>query len=368
MLSPLENDVINLIRENPYATQKEMADKLSIPRSTLAGLISSLVQRKVILGKAYMLNENPYVLCIGGMNVDRKYRLKSILQSGTSNPVESSISVGGVARNVAENLGRMGLEVRMLSLAGQDQDFQIIKQASQDYVNLQSVQQIKDYATSTYTAILDRQGDMQVAYADMNICEKMTKEWLESNQGLILQAKMVVMDLNLPLEATTWLINFCHRHEISLTVIPVSQPKMAHLPRSLHGVDWLIVNRGESLTYLGQEDQAEIDTMDLAKAWLDRGVNHVVITQGSEGFVYANRSSHIYYPIIKVDHLTDATGAGDAFSSGVIFGNYQEYAVDKALQLGLVNATMTIQSPLTVRSELNGQQLLDEWKSYFKTK
>lgn len=365
MLTPQESQVLEIIRANPYASQQEMADQLGMPRSTLAGIISGLVQQNLILGRAYILNDHPYIVCIGGMNVDRKYHLKGVLHVGTSNPVTSNLSVGGVARNIAENLGRLGLDVRMLSLAGQDQDFQIIRQETQDFVNLQSVTLMRDQSTSTYTAILDAEGDMQIAYADMDICEHMTQAWLEANQGQLLKAKFIVCDLNLPLEATKWLIEFCDRHQLPLAVIPVSQPKMAHLPADLHGVEWLVVNRGESYAYFDLDFDQNFGLEQLAQAWLDKGVKNIIITNGSQSFVYGNQDQIETYPVIQADKVVDATGAGDAFSAGIIYGAVQGFQHEKSLQLGLVNAYKTIQSPQTVRLDLTAKRLLQEWQQKF---
>ena len=58
--------------------------------------------------------KDSYVLCIGGMNVDKKVQLLENLVLETSNPVVSSLSAGGVSRNIAENLGRLGVPVKML--------------------------------------------------------------------------------------------------------------------------------------------------------------------------------------------------------------------------------------------------------------
>ena len=62
----------------------------------------------------------PSVLCIGGANLDRKLRLSETLRMGTSNPVSSEVSPGGVARNVAENLALLGCKVRLLSTFSDD--------------------------------------------------------------------------------------------------------------------------------------------------------------------------------------------------------------------------------------------------------
>ena len=74
-------------------------------------IISGLIKKKYILGKAYIVNEEDSIICIGAANVDRKFYCDTDLQSMTSNPVKSTKSIGGVARNIAENLGDL---VKML--------------------------------------------------------------------------------------------------------------------------------------------------------------------------------------------------------------------------------------------------------------
>jgi pseudouridine kinase len=62
------------------------------------------------------------VVCVGGATVDRIYRAQALLRLGTSNPVTSVRSFGGVARNVAESLGRLGTEVALVSAVGDDEN------------------------------------------------------------------------------------------------------------------------------------------------------------------------------------------------------------------------------------------------------
>ena len=61
------------------------------------------------------------VLVIGGAAVDIVGRLKSELQTDTSNPAQIRYSFGGVARNVAENLARLGQPVRLITVVGEDE-------------------------------------------------------------------------------------------------------------------------------------------------------------------------------------------------------------------------------------------------------
>ena len=60
------------------------------------------------------------IACIGGAHIDRHAVLKGRVIAGTSNPGSITTSFGGVARNVAENLARLGCNVSMVSRVGDD--------------------------------------------------------------------------------------------------------------------------------------------------------------------------------------------------------------------------------------------------------
>ena len=134
-----QQSVLNLIRQNPFLSQQEMADQLGMSRPALANIVSTLMKDGQIEGLAYILPPENEIIAVGGANVDRKYTVVGDVRQGTSNPATVTWSVGGVARNVAENLGRLGHEVRLLTVAGNDADWQLIEQASTPYMNTQWV-------------------------------------------------------------------------------------------------------------------------------------------------------------------------------------------------------------------------------------
>ncbi len=61
-------------------------------------------------------------LCIGEANVDLDFRLDAVPVAGTSNVATATTSLGGVARNVAETLARLGRRVGLVSAVGADPD------------------------------------------------------------------------------------------------------------------------------------------------------------------------------------------------------------------------------------------------------
>ncbi|QUW21461.1 carbohydrate kinase family protein [Sporosarcina sp. Marseille-Q4063] len=299
---------------------------------------------------------NP-IICIGGANVDRKLYAKHEIANGTSNPVKSSRTIGGVARNIAENLGRLGEEVAFISVRGSDSEWREIYDASSPYMNLEHVAEIKNSSTGSYTAVLDRNGDLSIALADMDIFEEITPALLEINSGLLKTAKCIVVDLNCPGETITYLCSFASDNDIPLIIIPVSSPKMERLPKDLSAVSWLIVNKDETETFLDISLDDDKDWEDSVEKWLALGVKNVIVTNGSKGVIAGSQDNGIrYYPAIETPIVVDVTGAGDSFCSGVIYSWLQNKELDYIIQSGLVNSHKTILSEHTVRQELSQKQ------------
>ena len=61
-----------------------------------------------------------HVALLGGINMDVSVHAHSALRNGDSNAGRVQCSPGGVARNVAENLLRLGLDARLLGVLGDD--------------------------------------------------------------------------------------------------------------------------------------------------------------------------------------------------------------------------------------------------------
>lgn len=362
-----EIKVLGIIEENPFVSQKSIADELDLTRSTVATVISSLTQKKQLLGRAYVVNRSSGIYCIGAMNVDRKFNLLDEMVVQTSNPATSSVNVGGVGRNIAENLGRLQLDVSLISLGGHDQDFHFIKRETEPFVNMQHATRKNGFATGTYNAIIDPEGEMQMAIADMQIYDEMNVEWMSTYQNVLQGARLIVLDLNLPRATVEYILTIARQFEIEVFVIPVSGPKMNRLPQDLRGITWLIVNEDESETYFDVAVNDEVDFEQLVDRWLEAGVEHVVITRGSKGSIYGDQSGKRQsFSPPKAEQVIDVTGAGDAYASGIIYGYLNDFTPEESIYFGMSNSYHTIQSPNTVREDLTHNHLINQTNELFK--
>lgn len=357
-LTEKEQLILDLIRKNPYVSQQELAQNLELSRPSIANMISGLIKKGLILGRAYILSESQYVICIGGANIDRKFHINGQAQLGTSNPSFVTQNAGGVARNIAENLGRFGVEVSLITASGADKDWTIIEDSSAPYMNLETVSHFPEKATGSYTAVLDSNGELVIALADMDVYETLTPDLLRKHEGFIKQAKCIIVDLNCPKETVQYLCQFAKSHGLPIVLIPVSSPKMARLPDELDHVTWLITNRDESEAYFQNEIKNKADWKNTVEKWLSLGISNVVITNGKEGSMIGNKEDGIFHvPPIETKEIVDVTGAGDAFSSAVIFTWLEGKSLIEIAQAGNMNAAKTLQSPYTVRQDLSADQL-----------
>lgn len=359
-----EREVLKRIQENPFISQQELAQSIGLSRPAVANIISGLIRKEYVLGKAYVLNEDYPLVCIGAANLDRKFYVHSELQLETSNPVTSTRSIGGVARNIAENLGRMGETVAFLSTSGNDSEWDMIHKLSSPFMNLDHVQQVENANTGSYTALIDNEGNMKYGLADMKVYEYITPEFLIKRTHLLIKAKCIVVDLNLSKNAIDFLCAYSEKHNINLVVIPVSSPKMKNMPDSLHAIDWLIINRDETETYLKMKINNTNDLKIAAKRWNDLGVSNVIITNGVNELIYRNSNKEIIKPIMPSDKVVDVTGAGDSFSSAVVFSWLNDLDIVSILEAGIINARKTIETNYTVRQNLDKKQLFRDLEEY----
>lgn len=355
-----KEQLYQLIRANPFISQQDLAVQLRLSRSAVAGHIAGLIRERRLLGRAYVLPDKRPVLCIGAANMDRKLRTLKPIQMGTSNPASAEQVYGGVARNIAENLARLGVPTALLTVLGDDGAGRALQDDAESAgIDMRGSLQLSETATGTYTAILDAQGELVVALADMALYDRLTPEFLEKRSPQRAAAAFTVADLNLPADSISLLLADAQRDAVPLVLVAVSQPKMIRLPADLSGLRLLILNRGELETRVGRALPKEADVHAACREVQAQGAQDLVVTCGSQGVFHTRGSELVWLPAHEVE-VVDVTGAGDAFSAAVCWSLYQgSQDLTLACRRGLKVAAMTLESPDTV-SPLLAADVLDE--------
>ncbi len=282
--------------------------------------------------------------------IDRKLRAAGPIRSGTSNPVVASLGFGGVARNVAENLARLGGAVSLASCVGDDVSGRaLLAHLAGLGVGTDAVQVIKGASTAEYTAFLQPDGTLFAGGADMAILDRIYGGLARSALSGRVGKAWVFADCNAPTEALCDVINLCAHAGLPLAIDAISVAKARRLPRDLAGVTCLFLNRDEAAALLGPDAH---DPEDMAMALAGRGAGAVVLTLGERGALVCE-AVHITHVPAESAKVADVTGAGDAMIAGTLFGLAGGLALPDAVKLGAHVAARTVASALSVDDRLS---------------
>jgi len=362
-LNDNEKKVLNILEKDPYISQQLIADQMKISRPAVANLISGLQDKGYILGKPYVLRKYEYITCIGGANLDYTFRLEQDMILGTSNPVQSSISYGGVIRNVADNLARLNNHVSLMSVVGDDLAGNDLLMHSKKIMETFAVDKLAKKNTGGYYSIIGKNGHMNVGYADMSINEHMDRAWILEHKKHLRFSNWLIADTNLSKDALEALIDFSRQEEKSLAIVGVSGPKMKHIPDDLKDVEIIICNVDETQAYFQTK---ETDLEILIKLWLDKGIKKAVITAGNKGCLFADQANIYHQKAVYVsdENIIDVTGAGDAFSAAVLHGIIHDVSFEQSVKYGVISSSLTIQSPYSVHPKLSINLIKKELEKY----
>ncbi|MBU1200741.1 hypothetical protein KJ953_04415, partial [Patescibacteria group bacterium] len=97
----------------------------------------------------------------------------------------------------------------------------------------------------------------------------------------------------------------------------------------------------------------------MAKRFLDEGVKLVTITDGTRGAGLAGGETWIKAEAYKTKSVDD-TGAGDAFTAGVVAGFLAEKPMEEVLKIGLANGASVV-TGLGAKKCLLRKEEMEKW-------
>ena len=304
--------------------------------------------------------------------LDAKLRILGRPDLGTSNPGVATTGVGGVGRNVAENLSRLGTAATLVAPVGTDAAADsVLGRTRAAGVDCEHVV-TSPHPTGTYTAVLDDAGDLLVAVADMRATDELTVEDLGAVPALLDGSDLLVLDANPPAPTLRWLLTAAAEAGVPVVLEPVSVAKGRAVAEVLDGstpVHTVTPNVDELGALLGEPvGDREEDVVAAAARLHARGVAHVWVRRGAMGSLLSVRdggttrvgSASVTAPtgarVVRVaappTEVEDVTGAGDAMTAGYVHALLSGDDVVEAVRFGQVLAALTCASAHTVRPDL----------------
>jgi pseudouridine kinase len=278
------------------------------------------------------------VVVVGGANVDVKARTDATLVSGTSNPGTVVRTPGGVGRNVAENLARLGSRVALVSTVGSDPDGDwVVEETAAAGVDVSPV--LRGGRTGRYVALLDAGGELVAGVSDMAATDALGPDVLDHD--LLRSAELVVLDGNLP--ATT--IDAVLALGVRVVIDPVSVAKAGRILPLLSGIRpvFAITPNEDELAALGSVEELHA-----------RGVEVVWVRRGAAGSLLSTPDGAVELVAPSVTPV-DVTGAGDAMLAAFCHRVLAGATLADAAAYGHEAAALTVTSPHTVVPDLHAR-------------
>ena len=296
---------------------------------------------------------------IGGANVDIMGIADHPLRPQDSNPGTIRTMLGGVGRNLAENLARLGENVSLVSVVGDDSFGRwILEQGQACGVDMRWVQSLPDQRTSAFLAILDPDHDLHSAIADMTILNQLDQACLRPVLNSLQPEDLLIWDTNLNPELIHWIAD---QAPCPLAMDPLSASKSEKARPVLSRLTYFKPNRAETERLCG----FAIPTPAKIRAALDwfagQGVEETVLSLGAQGTAVGTGQQRLLMTLDPLEPV-NTTGAGDCFFAVYVSLRTQGASIADAVECAAGGAALTLSDPLSVSPLLNRQALM-LWRS-----
>jgi pseudouridine kinase len=346
-----EKEMFEIIKKNPRISQSDLSKALGITRSSVSVHITNLIKKGYIEGRGYILRESDYVVVIGAANVDINGLSENPIIMGDSNPGTIEICLGGVSRNIAENLVRLNTEVKLITAIGADTfGEKIASECRQAGIDISHSMFIEGSGSSIYAAIVNNTGELTLALSDMHVLEKMTIDHLRRKTQLIKNGKILVIDAGLSEEVINYLVSAFKDFHIFLD--PVSVGKAKKVKNIIGNFDTLKLSRLEAEYLSDIKIEGEKSLEKIGSYFIKKGVNRVFISTGREGIYFYSKTRSFLTPVQFVEAV-NASGAGDAFMAGIVYGTLHHLGEEETIEFASAMAALTVQSAKTVSELMN---------------
>ena len=287
------------------------------------------------------------VTVVGGANTDICGRPAQALVRHDSAPGQVSVRHGGVGRNIACDLARLGLRTRFVTALGDDGFGASVAEGCRSCgVDMSLTRIVPGARSPVYLYLSDEKGEMDAAVSDMEVMAALTPAYLRAHLSELDESDAVVLDGNLPEETIAFL---CEKLRAPIVADPVSTAKAPRFASVLGRLAAIKPNLLEARALTGKQSPEAC-----AEALLRSGVGSVFLSLGAKGLLAASGEERVLLPCERTE-LVSATGAGDAATAAIVWATVRGLglaaAARAAVMAGAIAAASEEASPPQLRAE-----------------
>ncbi|XP_036424228.1 pseudouridine-metabolizing bifunctional protein C1861.05 isoform X2 [Colossoma macropomum] len=330
---------------------------------------------------------------IGGVNVD--FIAKGTTQKllfGQTNPGNVCQSFGGVGRNIADCLSRLGHKPLFISAIGTDSHSDAVLNYCK-HMNTSAVARLQGQRTATYCAVITESGELSLGLGDMDIHQQIKEQYVSQYEEQLRSASLVVLDGNIPVSTIDYVCSLAKKHSVPVWYEPTDADKACKpfLSDSWKDLSYTSPNLAELCTmsrtlHLPTPEvlpNSLEDVLSCAAALTRPLLEHlccVVVTLGALGVLVCGeheagtvslrpqkhrrkgRLCAVYYPALAVrsEETVNVSGAGDSLAGGLMAGILKGKDMDSCVHMGLLAARLSLFSPHPIAPSLSADAVQPE--------
>ena len=287
------------------------------------------------------------MLVIGAVFVDVKGFARDRYMPHERNVGDVQVTAGGVCRNVAENLVRLGVPAQFVSMVDDNaMGGQVREGLAALGVDVRHVLRAPG-GMGMWLAILDEGGNLAGSISRQPNFDAMEKYLAENGDAVLAGCDGVVLELDTNAAISAQVMALSKRHGKPVYSIVGNMGVILQHPEYLHDVACFICNEMEA-GRLFREDLTALDPDAMLEA-LKRGsavagIPSMVVTMGPQGAVYVdNKTGEFGFCPPPDVAVVDTTGAGDAFFSAAVAALMRGAPLSQAVREGTDLAARTLQ-------------------------
>ena len=303
------------------------------------------------------MKKNSAITVIGAVNIDLIGYADNKLIYKDDNIGSLETILGGVGRNIAENLSKLDCKVEFISVFADDHFANQIKSSCNDLdISIKHSLIKKDATTSTFMAIMDSDKDMALGISAMHIYDEIPNSFILNNLEVITKNEYCILETNMPKSILDLVVEKSPNTKFTLDA--VSGTKAQRAKDILPNLHILKCNLIEAELLSNIKINYENDYEKLINYFLEIGVKKVFITLGKNGLIYGNNQEINRLKPMYIKPL-NTTGGGDAFMAGLLLAELNNFDIHKMAKTATACAELTIQHKNTVHPNINKELILN---------
>ena len=280
------------------------------------------------------------LLVVGSSNMDLVISLPRIPAIGeTVLGGRSNMVFGGKGANQAVAAIRAGCDTLFITKVGKDLFGENMKNHfKNEGFRTDHILTDANEPTGIAQIFVSEKGENSIAVAP-GANMKLLPEDIEPFVDLIKNSKVVLLQLETPIETVAYIADIAYKNKVKLILNPAPAQKLSE---DLLKKIWLISpNESEASLLTGIEVTDAVSAVKAAQRLLEMGVENVIVTMGENGSLLFDSNGSEHFQAFK-EKAVDTTAAGDVFNGTLAVAITNEKSIPEAIRFASAAAAISV--------------------------